>query len=106
MLRKLFKLRSILIVGSSIAAYLPIVAGIIEPMIWSLLLASPLLYHLPKRAHVYVCGCTGVCEYERKRLKFNPIDNFLRFDSVFSSPKALKLRRKNGFIRVTFQRIV
>jgi len=46
MLRKLFKLRSILIVGSSIAAYLPIVAGIIEPMIWPLLLASPLLYHL------------------------------------------------------------
>jgi protein-S-isoprenylcysteine O-methyltransferase Ste14 len=46
MLRELFKLRRILTIGSSIVAYLPIVAGIIEPMIWPLLLASPLLYHL------------------------------------------------------------
>jgi hypothetical protein len=59
MLRKLFKLRSILIVGSSIAAYLPIVAGIIEPMIWSLLLASPLLYHLPKRALALVATASS-----------------------------------------------
>jgi len=33
-------------VGSTIAAYLPIIAGIIEPMIWPLLYVSPILYHL------------------------------------------------------------
>ncbi len=31
---------------SSIATYLPVLAGIIEPMIWPLLISSPLLYHL------------------------------------------------------------
>ena len=45
-LKSLFKWRWIVTVVSSIAAYLPIVAGIIEPMIWPLLIASPLLYHL------------------------------------------------------------
>ena len=45
-LKSLFKWRWIVAVGSSIAAYLPIVAGIIEPMIWPLLIASPFLYHL------------------------------------------------------------
>ena len=46
MFRNIFKLRRILAIGSSVVAYFPIVAGIIEPMIWPLLLASPLLYHL------------------------------------------------------------
>jgi len=45
-LKSLFKRRWIGAVGSSIAIYLPIVAGIIEPMIWPLLVVSPLLYHL------------------------------------------------------------
>lgn len=45
-MRKLFKPRRILTILSSVAAYLPIVAGIIQPMIWPLLYASPLLYHL------------------------------------------------------------
>jgi protein-S-isoprenylcysteine O-methyltransferase Ste14 len=43
MLRK--NLGRILAIFSSIVAYLPILAGIIEPMIWPLLIASPLLYH-------------------------------------------------------------
>jgi len=45
-LKSVFKRRWIVAVGSSIATYLPIIAGIIEPMIWPLLVVSPLLYHL------------------------------------------------------------
>lgn len=44
-LKSVLKGRWIGAVGSSIAIYLPIIAGIIEPMIWPLLVASPLLYH-------------------------------------------------------------
>jgi protein-S-isoprenylcysteine O-methyltransferase Ste14 len=33
-------------IASSVAVYLPILAGLIEPMIWPLLIASPVLYHL------------------------------------------------------------
>ena len=43
--RRLFRPRRLLALASSAAAYLPILAGIIEPMIWPLLYASPLLYH-------------------------------------------------------------
>jgi len=39
------KRRWVAAVGASVATYLPVVAGIIEPMIWPLLIASPLLYH-------------------------------------------------------------
>jgi protein-S-isoprenylcysteine O-methyltransferase Ste14 len=42
----LFRPRRLLALASSAAAYLPILAGIIEPMIWPLLYASPLLYHM------------------------------------------------------------
>jgi len=45
-LKSVFKGRWIGAVGSSIAIYLPIIAGIMEPMIWPLLVVSPLLYHL------------------------------------------------------------
>jgi len=45
-LKSLLNWRRAAAVASSIAAYLPILAGIIEPMIWPLLIASPLLYHL------------------------------------------------------------
>jgi len=45
-LKSIFKRRWMVAVGSSIATYLPILAGIIEPMIWPLLYASPILYHL------------------------------------------------------------
>jgi len=45
-LKSVFKRRWIVAGGSSIATYLPIIAGIIEPMIWPLLVVSPLLYHL------------------------------------------------------------
>jgi hypothetical protein len=38
--------KHIVAVCSSIAVYLPVVAGIIDPMIWPLLYASPFLYHL------------------------------------------------------------
>ncbi|MDH5201377.1 MAG: hypothetical protein OEW93_10845, partial [Candidatus Bathyarchaeota archaeon] len=44
--RRLFRPRRLLALASSAAAYLPILAGIIEPMIWPLLYASPLLYHM------------------------------------------------------------
>lgn len=43
---RLFRPRRLLALASSAAAYLPILAGIIEPMIWPLLYASPLLYHM------------------------------------------------------------
>jgi protein-S-isoprenylcysteine O-methyltransferase Ste14 len=43
---RLFRQRRLLALVSSAAAYLPILAGIIEPMIWPLLYASPLLYHM------------------------------------------------------------
>ena len=42
----LFRPRRLLALASSAATYLPILAGIIEPMIWPLLYASPLLYHM------------------------------------------------------------
>jgi len=45
-LKSVFKGRWIAAAGSSIAICLPIIAGIIEPMIWPLLVVSPLLYHL------------------------------------------------------------
>jgi protein-S-isoprenylcysteine O-methyltransferase Ste14 len=39
-------MRWIAAVGSSVATYLPIIAGLLQPMIWPLLYASPFLYHL------------------------------------------------------------
>jgi len=45
-LKSVFKGRWIGAVSSSIVIYLPVVAGIIEPMIWPLLVVSPWLYHL------------------------------------------------------------
>jgi protein-S-isoprenylcysteine O-methyltransferase Ste14 len=45
-LKGLLSWRRAAAVAASVAAYLPIVAGIIDPMIWPLLYASPLLYHL------------------------------------------------------------
>lgn len=44
-MKGLLKRRWVAAVGASVATYLPVVAGIIEPMIWPLLIASPLLYH-------------------------------------------------------------
>lgn len=58
-LKGLLSWRRAAAVAASVSAYLPIVAGIIEPMIWPLLYASPLLYHLlywwwePMAQHIF-----------------------------------------------------